>query len=315
MPTHDDPLHVSFIVSPSYHGSTLLALLLRNHSQISSLGDTNLKRGSRTRCTCGKRVSECEFWQTIAAQLETARFAGIPTMLPILPAPLTRHKLAGYPTRVFRNARADRMLGRAAATCADRIIEPLWKLRPRQLREFVDLYRSLYTLTLELQGTSIFVDGSKNWRTARLLARELGPSARVNIIHLVRDPRGFALSQRTRGASRNLTTASWLWADLHRRIETLQHVAPYRVLRYEDLCAQPDVELRQLFEWLGVAPESGVAQTLDPAKNHLIGNPMRKRFDGTVQLDERWRTELSDAEQRTVLRHAGELAARFGYVA
>jgi hypothetical protein len=33
-----------------------------------------------------------------------------------------------------------------------------------------------------------------------------------------------------------------------------------------------------------------------------------------VRLDERWRTELSDAEQRTVLGYAGDLAARFGYV-
>jgi hypothetical protein len=310
----DDPMRVSFIVSPSYHGSTLLGLLLRNHSQISSLGDTIPRRGGTTRCTCGKRVNECEFWLTISTQLDTARFAGNSTMLPILPSPLTRHYLTGYPTRVFHNTRADRLAGRSAAIAADRIIEPLWRLRPRQTQEFANLYRSLYKLTLDLQGTSLFVDGSKNWRTARLLARTLAPAAEVNIIHLVRDPRGFAVSQRARGLGRSLRTVGWLWADLHRRIQTLEHTAPYRVLLYEDLCAQPEVELRSLFASLGLAPETVVAPPLHPAKNHLIGNKMRKSFDGNVRLDERWRTELSDAEQRTVLGYAGDLAARFGYV-
>ena len=30
---------VAFVVCPSFHGATLLALLLNNHSQISALGD------------------------------------------------------------------------------------------------------------------------------------------------------------------------------------------------------------------------------------------------------------------------------------
>ena len=296
-------MRVSFIVSPSYHGSTLLALLLQNHSQISSTGDGIPPRGSKTKCSCGQRVNECEFWQTISARG--------PAMLPALPRPLTRHRLEGYPTRVFHNARFDRLAGRAAAAGGDRVIESLW--RRSQIDEFVDLYRSFYKLTLDLQGTSVFVDGSKNWRPARLLARELGPDG-ASIVHLVRDPRGFAVSQRARGlGGRDLRAAAWLWADLHGRMRTLEQAAPYRVLRYEDLCAQPEDELASLVASLGLAPENVVAPARHPAKGHLIGNPMRKDFDGTVQLDERWRSELSDAEQRTVLAAAGDLAARFGY--
>jgi hypothetical protein len=307
-------VQVSFIVSPSYHGSTLLSLLLQNHSQVSSLGDANLPRGSKTTCSCGQRVYECDFWQALTAQLDTSRYAKVPTMLPMLPRPLTRRKLEGYPTRVFHSARVDRTAGRVAAVGADRIIEPLWQLRPGLVHDFVDVYRSVYKLTLELQGTSVFVDGSKNWRTARLFVREFGPDANVNIIHLVRDPRGFALSQRTRGLGRDLRAAAWLWADLHRRMQALENAAPYRVVRYEDLCTQPEAELQSLFTSLGLEPEGVVGRTQHPAKNHLVGNPMRKAFDGTVRLDDRWRTELSDAEQRAVLRHAGDLATRFGYV-
>lgn len=306
-------MQVSFIVSPSYHGSTLLSLLLRNHSQISSLGDTIPKRGSRARCTCGRRINECDFWTTISERLDTARFGQIRTMLPILPRPLTRHKLEGYPSRVFHNARANRLAGRAAAACADRIVEPLWRRRPRYVDDFVELYRSFYNLTLDLQGTSVFVDGSKNWRTVRLLTQGLGEDAHVKIIHLVRDPRGYAVSQRGRGLGRDLRAVGWQWADLHRRIQAFEQAAPYHVMRYEDLCAQPEAELREVLTSLELTPEDVIAAHLPPAKNHLIGNKMRKSFDGTVRLDERWRTELSDAEQRTVLRHAGELATRLGY--
>jgi hypothetical protein len=251
----------------------------------------------------------------VSEQLDTTRFGRTPTLLPVLPRPLTRHKLEGYPTRVLHNAHADRLAGRAGAAFADRVIEPGWRLRPRETRDFVELYRSFYKLTLDLQGTSTFVDGSKSWRTARLLARGLAAAGdEVTIVHLVRDPRGFALSQRSRGLGRDLRTAAWLWADLHGRGRSLADIAPYSVLRYEDLCAQPQVELHSLFETLELPKESVVGPTLHPEKNHLIGNPMRKRFDGTVQLDERWRTELTDAEQRTVLESAGDLAARFGYV-
>jgi hypothetical protein len=40
---------------------------------------------------------------------------------------------------------------------------------------------------------------------------------------------------------------------------------------------------------------------------------MLRTFDGRVKLDTRWRSEMSAAQQRTVLDEAGEFAHRMGY--
>lgn len=84
-------------------------------------------------------------------------------------------------------------------------------------------------------------------------------------------------------------------------------------MRYEDLCSDPEAELLRLFDFLQIAPEPIVTAPKYPAKHHLIGNNMLRTFDGQVKLDTRWRTELTGAEQHTVLDCAGEFARRMGY--
>jgi hypothetical protein len=71
--------------------------------------------------------------------------------------------------------------------------------------------------------------------------------------------------------------------------------------------------MRTLLRFLDVDPESVVSAPKYPHKLHILGNHMLRRFSGSVAIDERWRAELSPAQQRTVLSCAGGMADRLGY--
>jgi Sulfotransferase family len=305
-------LRVAFVVCPSFHGATLLALLLNNHSRVSALGDTLPHRGAGHICACGELVDECSFWQTVSAGLDASRFANLPRLLPILPWPLGRRLVEGSVVHLSGSSRVNRAAGRVAGKLVDVGAPAVWRVRPTLVSDFTAVCRSFYRFVLDMHGTSLFVDGKKNSRRAALLARELQPTADVRIVHLVRDPRGFASSYRAHvGAS--LRESAWLWSELHRRMESLRELAPYSRLRYEDLCSDPDTELRRLFDFLRLAPEPVVTPPKYPEKHHLTGNNMLRRFDGRIELDTRWQAELNLSEQRTVLDCAGEFAKRMGY--
>jgi hypothetical protein len=305
-------LRIVFVVCPSYHGATLLALLLNNHSQVTALGDTLPHRGAAHVCACGELVDRCSFWQTVSTDLEASRFAGFPMLLPTLPWPLSRRQMEGSAIRLSRSTRLNREAGRVAGKVVDLGAPIAWRLRPGLVADFTMLYRSLYRLVLDEHGTSLFVDGSKSWRRAAVLTRTLQPEAEIKIVHLVRDPRGFAVSCRTH-AGAAIRESAWQWSDLHGRMESLQALAPYFRMRYENLCSDPEIELRRLFEFLQIAPEPVVSAPQYPEKHHLIGNNMLRVFDGQIKLDTRWQAELNVADQRTVLECAGDFAERMGY--
>ena len=305
-------LRVAFVVCPSYHGATLLALLLNNHPEVTALGDTLPHRGSKHVCACGELVDHCSFWDGVSRGLDTSRFANLPLLLPILPWPLTRRQLEGGALSLSRNGWINRAAGRVAGKVVDLGALAAWRLRPGVVDHFAGLYQSFYRLVLDAHGTSLFVDGSKSWRRAAVLTQALQPEAEVKIVHLVRDPRGFALSRRTHGGA-PLRESGWLWSDLHRRMESLQALSPYFLLRYEDLCSDPETVLQRLFDFLQIGREAVVTAPKYPEKHHLIGNDMLRSFEGQVKLDTRWQTELTAAEQRTVLDCAGEFARRMGY--
>ena len=307
-----EQLRVVFVVCPSYHGATLLALLLNNHSRVTALGDTLPHRGAAHVCACGELVDQCSFWQEISRGLDTSRFAGFPLLLPVLPWPLTRRQMEGGALNLSRSGRLNRAAGRVAGKLVESGEPVAWRLRPEVAEHFAGLYEAFYRLALGMHGTSLFVDGSKSWRRAAVLARTLQPEVDIKIVHLARDPRGFALSRRSHGGA-PLRESGWLWSDLHGRMESLRTLAPYFFMRYEDLCSDVETELLKLFDFLQIAPEPVVTAPKYPQKHHLIGNNMLRSFDGQVKLDTRWRTELTAAEQRTVLDCAGEFARRMGY--
>src|SRR5438105_2750282 len=61
-----------YIASPSYSGSTLLALLLGAHPQIATVGELKGNVAGdfdQYLCSCGMRIADCGFWQQVRAEM------------------------------------------------------------------------------------------------------------------------------------------------------------------------------------------------------------------------------------------------------
>lgn len=85
----------------------------------------------------------------------------------------------------------------------------------------------------------------------------------------------------------------------------------YRLVRYEDLVADPDATLA------AIAPDRRAPTPTDPARdgNHTVGgNPMRFLSGPlVVRPDEEWRRALAPGARRLVTICTWPLMRRFGY--
>jgi hypothetical protein len=200
-----------------------------------------------------------------------------------------------------------------AAAVADVALPVLWGRR-HWVAEYLDVWQSFYRTVTGLHKTSVFVDGSKSTRKAALIASHLGKGVDIRVIHIVRDPRGFIASSFRHNPELTLRTEAWRWTDLHARMERLQRKVPYLRVRYEDLASDPQAEMASILTFLDLEQTPLVGPPKFPEKHHLLGNAMLFRFDGTIRADERWQGVLSVEAQREVLRYAGRVGRRYGYV-
>lgn len=293
----------NFILCPSFHGATLLGLLLNAHSKVTSLGDTLPKRQHLDYfCSCEQRIQECAFWQTIMERVRTDRFPEEQFMLPIR-------------ARLHPDSEVNERLNLRLIKAARRFGPWVWRLRWRAAVEFRDMNLQLFRQACTLMGTEVFVDKSDIVRFAIL--RSVVYPQRVRVIHLTRDPRGYFFSmQKNRTPKWPLDRIVEKWVSAHSTVHGYQSLAgvAYLRVRYEDLCADPQTTLGRIFEFLGV-DEEDVLQTLrdGTAEHHLIGNRMLRSFDGSIRLDTRWRETISGQRQAEVVARCGAWAKTFGY--
>lgn len=74
-----------FVLSPSYHGATLLSKLINAHPELTALGDTFPSNAFDQVCGCGERVSKCPFWQAVKSDVGGERYLSNRVMLPQYP--------------------------------------------------------------------------------------------------------------------------------------------------------------------------------------------------------------------------------------
>lgn len=74
-----------FVLSPSYHGATLLSKLINAHPELTALGDTYPSNAFDQFCGCGARVSVCPFWQAVKAEVGADRYPNTRVVLPQYP--------------------------------------------------------------------------------------------------------------------------------------------------------------------------------------------------------------------------------------
>jgi hypothetical protein len=159
---------------------------------------------------------------------------------------------------------------------------------------------------LDMEDADVFVDASKERLRIRNLRRHL--PAPPSVIHLVRDVRGVVDST-IRRAKQPLGAVqiARVWGrtndSILRQLDEMPADRWLRV-RYEDLCADVDGVMREVYRFCGVDP----SQPLQPvgADVHLLGNRMRLDAPRSVKLDERWRGNMTPEDQQAVARAAGK---------
>ena len=318
---------VVYLLAASHSGSTLLALLLNGHPELCSVGElkvNSLGDVSRYRCSCGRLILTCPFWDGVTRDLHGA---GVDfsierpgTDFSALPSAAARRLL-----KPLHRGRVFEALRDAALS-----LSPAWRRHlPRTQENNVALMRAV----LVRSGKRAIVDSSKIGLRLKYLLRN--PTLDAKVVRLVRDGRAvaqtymdpavFADSTRpelrgggtggTRESERlSMAEAAREWRRSQEEADTvLRGIDRSRwiQLRYEDLCRDTEGELRRVFSFLGVASDEKI--TLRGSEHHVVGNGMRLDDSREVRLDERWRDSLSPTDLSTFERVAGETNRRLGY--
>lgn len=198
------------------------------------------------------------------------------------------------------------------------------------------ILRAFYTLYAERQGKDRWGDKTPIYvKRMRLIADVL---AEARFIHLIRDGRDVALSRRRRGmgAGKPITNVAERW---RRRITLARRQARrlrgrYLEVRYEDLVADPEPQLRAICDLCELeldpamlAHHERAAERLAELGHDLAPEGRRRERSGEERLaahamaarpatGERsgaWRTEMSEEERAGFEAVAGDLLAELGY--
>ncbi len=267
------------VLCPSFHGATLLSLVLGNHSRILALGDT-VPTNPDHHCGCGALVSECEFWQQVGAVAPRPELFSVP------------------------------MLNQAAVIASSALAFRWGKtLRFEPFARGVEHQLAVCQMFAAFAGRQIFVDGSKS--VSRYSGLKAAGFPVRGVLHLLRDPRSFVASSKRKNVP--VGQAAARWSGLHKTISLVIRLMGECELeiRYEELCLDPEEHLLRIQLWMGLEPES-LLHSL-PNGRHWIGNRSMRTFDGTIVLRETWHDTLSRDELAKVEEICGPQARRLGY--
>jgi hypothetical protein len=319
----ETPVKVLKITGLGRSGSTILDIVLGNHTDIESVGEVGSlirtgwisheslrgidpKRLRRRLCTCGKRLDvlyvdtpgeACPFWASVPREW-LARTDG--------------DSIESYPR--FENAfelkrRWPRLLYE--------------KRRPSALfQAYAGLTLTFFDSIRAVSGKPIIVDSATV--PIRTFALGMMPGIDLYVVHLVRDGRGVITSNRKtirkdRRASMWKTMGRWVSLNLLSEWVCMQ-LGPKRTmrLRYEDFVADPETALDRIGSLLeldltGVARAATAGEPMGAGHN-IGGNRTKESGYVTLRPDiQEWKTELSPAEQRLSWMFMGWLMRRYGY--
>ena len=296
-----------YIACRGHSGSTLLEKLLATSPQVMALGEishfSTYFDESEKACSCGRRVRECQFWNSVVRQLGVEGGASIDALMPT-DGVRSAHKWRNLPYHLALLAPD------VALRVAERGRVPI---ALRNLRSANNHWRVVQAVS-NLVRTSVLVD--KSMSPSRLLevTRVAPADVRVCAIHLIRDGRANVHSYMTQfGLNLSRAAAEWRTTNVNVR-RALRRVSdvPQLQVRYEDLCARPEQTLASIAQHFGI--EASFQPALLRSEMHAIGgNDAKLTGYGAVRLDERWKTSLSAAQLALFERIAGPLNRRYGY--
>lgn len=289
-----------------YSGATLLTILLNANSQIVSNGESMFFDEDDTKrydCSCGKYIDECEFYAATTGPMRLAdgtgwdkqlfvqvpRFSGNPLLRALLHSPrlesALRHKLIDV-IPAYRTVR-------------ERFLEA-------QLQFFANARR--------LTGATVYLDGTKSIRRAQLFARD--GRSEMKALHLVRDGRGFCASYvKNKRPVPSWPDAAETWVRYIAHVDQFSRdfpSVPVLVIKYEELCRSTAEVIREVCRFLDIPYEEPRTDSHKDA--HILGNRMRRTFNGVIAEDSSWREKLDARLQKDLTSRMRRQLNQFGYL-
>ncbi len=300
---------VLYIAGEGRSGSTLLGRLAGEITGAVHVGELyfSLEAGfrGRTLCGCGRRLRECDFWRAVFER----GFGGFD----------------GPDTDGFLKTKQSLERVRTLP----RLLSP-WKSAgdARRLRDYSQALDALYSAVREVSGAGVIVDGSKNVPFSYILAG--APAVDLRLVHLVRDSRAVAFSNRRSkpDPSRYLATgllrrdkpprvaASWSLLNLLLMLRPPSR--HYLRVRYEDAVQDPAAALASLWSFLDEPPPKTSfleASPLTLRTGHTVnGNPNRFEAEVDIRPDMEWRHKMPPHDRRLMTALTFPLLLRYGYL-
>lgn len=276
------PPRFDFLACSERSGSNLVTRILDSHSAICGPSPTHLHRYLLRFASGYGDLRRTEAWRALVADA----------------------------VRLF-----DAKLGEWRARVTSEEIES--RVRQRSVRGIVSY---VYEKELRLSGKrALFVKENHMWRDMAFY-RDAYPEARF--VFVVRDPRDMALSWKRAPNLRGcVLRAARVWReDQAGTLPFLREMAPagrMLLLRYEDLLARPEAELRRLCRFLGFDYEPGMT-ALDRNPSSVADSTAMKEWRNLgrpllVDNTGKFRRDLSEVEIAFVETHCRREMETLGY--
>ena len=296
-----------YITSPSYSGSTLLTLLLAQHPEIVTIGEVKAtSRGDIEEyfCSCGELMLECPFWKELQAIFKRQ---SLELDLVDFQTHFTSRKW------LWRKILGAQVRGSAFEALRMFLLQWMPGLRVEYAQRMDRNFQFMSSIS-KLSGRKIFLDGSKDVNRLRYFLDD--PRWDVRVIEIIRDGRAQSNSHRQRHhVSFKEAVKEWRSTILQMR-RTLKNVPVENVfsLSYESLCADPNKVMNNIFGYydLPLMDQDWTNVDLKHTEHHILGNDMRTKQHIRIQLDEKWRSEVSASELLIFEKFAGRLNRSLG---
>jgi len=296
------------IQTTAFSGATLLSILLGGHPEITTIGElgglVSTDDPDEYLCSCGQRIKECEFWHSVTVAMSNRGY---------------EFDVANFQTN-FKNSGPQFIQKLRVGSVRNNYIDSfrdsvLFSLpsEKRKIKAHAGRNVALINSILEVTDKEILIDSSKN----RMRLRALRKFSKLDIraIHFVRRVEGVVASQVRRGRGSDVARLARDWVKRHDRIGITLAAWPqekHTLVRYEDLCQQPESTLLRVIDFCGAAPNLK-RSNFQEITHHVIGNPIRLKPITEIKLDERWKTELTTIQIQEINRVAGSLNKHYGY--
>lgn len=256
-------------------GTTILASLLGSSKQIQSLGEMHQfleKTINKGECSCGKPLTDCEFWAEVIAKLATNY-----TLEEIIEINKHNSKIESH-RRIFSSL--------------------LFKNE-----KYVKFQKELISLINHYHPSENYLDSTKYVSKALQLLRMENPE--VKIIYVVRDVRGVIYSFGKKVQTQKAPIASIIYYSLINFFAEITRLffGKKRVLkiRYEDIIENTTNQLLKIGVFLDINLEDVILNVNSDntySSGHFIGgNRMILKKNIKLKKDIEWKNKLSRVKQ------------------